>query len=232
MRLNSIDCQMTRIVIAAEKIYSLRQHESEWSIELHKHSILCKYWLTARKGMNSGYQTLLRTRDLYNQLSEEQKEGVKESLANISDKQYPGVVARETQRCINNKEEVLAHHQELRIKGMQQLKEIRARSGQEEKAKAIQKISNKESNRKDWQQIRQVMKPQERSNLNTIEIPMQDKDGEMTDDPDKAVTWQQVTDPVSIENKLKERNIRHIGQAEGTLFLTRFFNFHLNYPLY
>jgi hypothetical protein len=67
-----------------------------------------------KKGMNSGYQTLLRTRELYNLLSEEQNDGVKKSSANITDKQYPGVVARETQRCIDNKKELIKHHQELK----------------------------------------------------------------------------------------------------------------------
>jgi hypothetical protein len=50
LRLNSIDRQMTRIVTKAEKMCSSKHHESEWLIELHRHSILCKYWLTSRKG--------------------------------------------------------------------------------------------------------------------------------------------------------------------------------------
>jgi hypothetical protein len=57
--------------------------------------------------MNNRYQTLLRTRELYNQLSEEQKEGVKRTLANVSVEQYPGVVARKSQRCIDYKKELL-----------------------------------------------------------------------------------------------------------------------------
>jgi hypothetical protein len=100
MIMNSIDRQMTRIVIKAEKTCSSKHHESEWSIELHRHSILCKYWLTARKGMNSGYQALFRTRELYKQLSTEQQEGVKKTLAIVADEQY---VARESHRCIDYK---------------------------------------------------------------------------------------------------------------------------------
>jgi hypothetical protein len=62
------------------------------------------------------------------------------------------------------------------------------------------------------------MKPQERSNLNTIEIPLHDANGEPTDDPEKAATWQRITDPIIIEDKLLERNKKHFGQAEGSLF--------------
>jgi hypothetical protein len=87
---------------------------------------------------------------------------------------------------------------------MQHLKEIRARMGQEQQAIAIKKISDIESSRRDWQQIRLVMKPQEKSNLNTIEIPIRDKDGKITDDPKKAASWRRVTDPTLIEDKLLE----------------------------
>jgi hypothetical protein len=132
-------------------------------------------------------------------------------------------VAKETQRCIDYKKELIEHHQELCMKGMKQLKDIRARMGKGQRSKAIQTISNKETSRKDWQQIRQIMKPQERSNLNTIKIPLQDENGELTDDPDKAVTWYWIMDPTLIEDKLLERNVKHFGQAEGTLFSTQHF---------
>jgi hypothetical protein len=111
-RLNSIDQQIT----TAEGKFSSRHHESEWSIELHQHSILCKYWLTSIKGMSSGYQTAYRTKELYNLLTKEQQEGVKRLLINATEETYPNIVAREAQRCVDYKRELLEHHQELRIK--------------------------------------------------------------------------------------------------------------------
>jgi hypothetical protein len=67
------------------------------------------------------------------------------------------------------------------------------------------------------------MKPQEKSNFNTIEIPLHDTQGEPTNDAEEAATWQRITDPVLIEDKLLEQNIKHFGQAEGTLFTNQYF---------
>jgi hypothetical protein len=103
-RLNSIDCQKTRTVTTAEQKYSSIHHKSEWSIELHQHSILCKYWLTSKKGMNSGYQTAFKTKEPYNQLTKEQ--GVQRLLTNINDDMYPSIVSREVQRCVDYKKEL------------------------------------------------------------------------------------------------------------------------------
>lgn len=65
-----------------------------------------------------------------------------------------------------------------------------------------------------------------KSGINYLEIPDKDKDGNDTNDPDKAVSWEIVSDPVDINMKLIERNVKHFGQAEGTdLLLTLFVNY-------
>jgi hypothetical protein len=95
---------------------------------------------------------------------------------------------------------------------------IRAREGNVQQAKAIQQISKKEEARRRWKNIKQALKPSTKSELNTIEIPLCDKYGKATDEPDKAVAWRRITEPSEIENTLLERNIKHFGQAEGTIF--------------
>jgi hypothetical protein len=54
--------------------------------------------------------------------------------------------------------------------------------------------------------------------ISHIEVPDCDAFGERTQDPDKAVTWRQVTDPTEIEDTLLKRNTAHFGQAQGTPF--------------
>jgi hypothetical protein len=102
---------------------------------------------------------------------------------------------------------------------MKQLKEIRMREGQGQLANIIQQITNKKIRKNDWKKIRQVMKPQDRSSFNTIEIPLHDEHGQTTEDPDRATMWQRITDPTMIEEKLLDRNLKHFGQAEGSLFI-------------
>jgi hypothetical protein len=51
-----------------------------------------------------------------------------------------------------------------------------------------------------------------------IEVPLCDKFGEPKTDPDNAVAWKRITDPSEIQDKLLERNIKHFGQASGTVF--------------
>jgi hypothetical protein len=45
-----------------------------------------------------------------------------------------------------------------------------------------------------------------------------DASGQLTNDPDKAVTWQTIADPVEIEERLLALNIPHLSQDQGTLF--------------
>jgi hypothetical protein len=55
----------------------------------------------------------------------------------------------------------------------------------------------------------------------TIEVPNLDNDQRPTNNPDLAVSWATISDPIQIEECLLARNIAHFGEAEGTLFTTR-----------
>jgi hypothetical protein len=66
-----------------------------------------------------------------------------------------------------------------------------------------------------------VFHPAQRSSLNTIEVPHTDIHNELTDDPDVAATWTTISNPLLIEERLLARNIKHFGQAQGTLVTTQ-----------
>jgi hypothetical protein len=70
----------------------------------------------------------------------------------------------------------------------------------------------------DWEKIRNTFNPYNRSGLCTLEVPLYDAQGNATNDPDEAVSWKRVCDPRQIEECLLARNIKHFGQAEGSLF--------------
>jgi hypothetical protein len=70
----------------------------------------------------------------------------------------------------------------------------------------------------DWDKVRNSFNPRVRSSLCSLEVPLRDAQGNETYEPDEALTWQRVSDPTQIEACLLARNIKHFGQAEGTLF--------------
>jgi hypothetical protein len=70
----------------------------------------------------------------------------------------------------------------------------------------------------DWVKLRQTFNPKLRSGICNIEITLKDADGNLTNNPDKAVTWKRIHDPQLVEECLLARNINHFGQAEGTFF--------------
>jgi hypothetical protein len=50
-----------------------------------------------------------------------------------------------------------------------------------------------------------------------MKVPYLDKDSNQYNDPKQAVSWNTISDPLEIEERLMERNITHFGQAHGTL---------------
>ena len=83
--------------------------------------------------------------------------------------------------------------------------------------------------RADWKTIKQTLRPIVRSGISSVEVPNLDENGSPTDDPDRAVSWKRLTDPTDIEERLLDRNIKHFGQAEGTLFTTNDITKHFEY---
>jgi hypothetical protein len=125
----------------------------------------------------------------------------------------------ELKRHLDMKRELVKHHEELRIKGMSRLAEIRQRKGDESGAKAIRKISKAESNRRNWKEIQGVPKPHQQLDLATIKIPHLNHWNEEADNPEVAVKWQRVSDPSLIEDKLLIQNIKPFGQNKGLSLL-------------
>jgi hypothetical protein len=80
--------------------------------------------------------------------------------------------------------------------------------------------SKQEQYIKQWQTINPVFHPSQRSSLNTLNVPHLSDQSQPTDDPDKASIWKTISDPIIIEEKLLARNIKHFGQAQGSLFTT------------
>ena len=83
--------------------------------------------------------------------------------------------------------------------------------------------------REDWTSVKSTLRPKVKSGISSIEVPHLDEDGKPTDDPDKAVCWKRLTDPTEIKERLLDRNIKHFGQAEGTLFTTNDLTKHFDY---
>jgi hypothetical protein len=109
-------------------------------------------------------------------------------------------------------------HKLLRQQSLDALKMQRLSQGNAKEAAIIGKIATKEMRKADWLLLRNIFNPKQNSDISNIEVPDKDIDCYHTSDSDKAMTWRRLYDPVHIEETLLERNIKHFGQAEGTLF--------------
>jgi hypothetical protein len=143
---------------------------------------------------------------------------LEKTIKDISAIQLQQIASKELKKNLSLKRELIQHHVELRIKGMQQLAEIRMRDKDEAGAEAIRQISKAKANQRDCKTIKHLFKPQFHSGINSIEIPHLNQHNEETDNPDEAISWKRVTDPSQVEENLLCRNITHFGQAQGTLF--------------
>jgi hypothetical protein len=49
--INALDKQVTEICLKVEREQCLKRHETDWSIQIHHQSLICKYWITRNKGV-------------------------------------------------------------------------------------------------------------------------------------------------------------------------------------
>ena len=228
-QLNKLDKQITEIMLSSEQTFCKMKQDTEWSIELHQTSIMCNYWARRYKGIKNGIITTKQTTALYNSLKEDKQVEIDTLIDGRSYCELYRISRFQMIKYINYKKELRRHHKELRKNGLQHLKAIRTEKGQKKEAKIIQKIANCEMKRADWKTIKQTLRPIVRSGISSVEVPNLDENGSPTDDPDRAVSWKRLTDPTDIEERLLDRNIKHFGQAEGTLFTTNDITKHFEY---
>jgi hypothetical protein len=107
----------------------------------------------------------------------------------------------------------------LRRQSLDALKQQRLSLGQQKEAAIIGKIATKEMRKADWLKLRNIFNPKQKSGISNIEIPDKDDQVNPTSDPDKAFTWKRIYDPTQVEAHILEQNVKHFGQAEGTLEL-------------
>jgi hypothetical protein len=141
--------------------------------------------------------------------------------------------------------QLLTTHRELHHQGLLSLKEIRKQEGNLEAEEIIREIKRHELHNEDLaiaralknpkgkplptkqelylkqrQLISPAFHPNQRSSLNTIDVPYLDENKQPTNDPDRATIWTTISDPIEIEERILACNISHFGQAQGTLFTT------------
>ena len=219
VKLNQLDKQITEIMLAAEKQRCSRRHESEWSIELHTTSLMCKYWTKQFKGLINGIIVSKQIKTIWQKLPVDKKNEINSKLhQDHSNQELMKISKNNMIYYLAYKRELIRHAKSLRIKGLLHLKELRTSEGKNKEAAIIGKIYRKEMTKQDWAIVKNKLRPAQRSGISNIEVPDKDRFGNDTNDPDKAITWKRITDPSEVEDKLLERNIKHFSQANETLF--------------
>jgi hypothetical protein len=227
--INQLDKNVTKILLQAEQKCCKVRHESEWSVAIHICSIMCKYWLKVFKGAKNNINVKQQLELIYVKLPENKKEELTHITQNKSNKDIQLVAKQQLRIHILYKKLLLSKHKSLRKQDLTNFQTTRLSNGEGKEASIIRKIANHEMRKDDWDKIRNSFNPRVQSGLCTLEVPLHDAQGNETHDPDEALTWQRVSDPRDIEIHLLARNIKHFGQADGTLFtrpeITKLFHY-------
>jgi Reverse transcriptase (RNA-dependent DNA polymerase) len=244
-KLNRLDKQITEIILAAEQSQVPRAFKSDWSVAIHQQALVCKYWALLCKGFRNRTDTSRQAMSIYLQITPTLQNRIDDS----SNYRYRPTLRRicfqQLRQATTYQRHLISIHKELRQQGLLSLKTTRECEDNPKVAEIISKIMRYELHTQDlaiirslknpkgpilpskqnqylqqWQRINPVFHPPTRSNLNTVEVPHQDAARQPTNDPDNAVIWKTISDPLIIEEKLLARNTAHFGQAQGTLFTT------------
>jgi exonuclease III len=128
-KLNTLDKQITEIMLAAERNQCPKQHETEWSVVIHHQAQLCRYWALIVKGTKNRIDTKKQAREVFQQLPEE----MQSEIQNITQYHHPMTTQRECNRQLRlarkYHRQLLKTHRDLRHQGLLCLKEIRASEG-------------------------------------------------------------------------------------------------------
>jgi hypothetical protein len=227
--INNLDANITKIMMSAEKKCCNARHDSNWSVALHVCSLMCKYWVKTFKGAKNNINVSRQIAPLYSKLPPNKKDEILLLIHNKTNRELQSIAKQQLRRHILYKKELLSKHKKLRQQDLLQFQADHLSKGQGKEASIIRKIANCEMRKADWDKVRNTFNPRVRSGLCTLEVPLKDAQGNDTNDPDEAVTWKRVSDPKEIEDCLLARNIKHFGQAEGSLFtrpdITQLFNY-------
>jgi ribonuclease HI len=220
LSINKLDSSITEIMLSAEKKCCRARYESQWSIAIHVSSLVCKYWLKMFKGIRNNIDVTLQLDIIYSRLPETNQADITLLTNNKNQKEKLLISRQQLRLNISSKKQLLYNHQELRKHSLLQLQERYAIKGAQKEATIVSKIATKEMKKADWAKLRNMFNPKLKSGITNIEVPDKDVNGNKTNDPEKAISWQRISDPAKIEECLLNRNIRHFGQAEGSFFTT------------
>ena len=207
--LNELDQQVVQIGLTAEQSICKKRPSTDWSPPLHQASLKIRYWVVSYRGLRNNVQVT-------NQLALIRKELSEHSISMIDSNKLS--LKSAIRQAKADKTELMKNHKDLCIAYLQE--RIKADSEYEHITftQAAKRIANKEQSAKIFAELKEIFHQGQRLGISHIMVPDRDKDGNVTDDPNKAVSWTHITIPDEIENTLLNYSIRHFGQAQGSVF--------------
>jgi hypothetical protein len=176
--INALDKQVMEICLKVEREQCPKRHETDWSIQIHHQSLICKYWIMRNKGIrcyiNNEQQAYKRLSTLPPELKENIDGIIKtQILAAKSIEKKARAIRKQMRKAINAKQEMLKQHEELRRQSLEESKNNQSEYGQNKKAKIIVSIQMKELSRNRWRRIRQALNPKATTRIETHRYPRQ-----------------------------------------------------------
>jgi hypothetical protein len=196
-KLNSIDKQITEIVLAAERRKAVLRHATRWSPQIDNISKFIRYWRICIKGNRT-------RRDV-----ERIKDSVLHSISESHRNQLLNMIPLSTdpnqalKQALKIKQQYLRSDWDLHV---QHRIEVARRTQMNIKTTTLNKQAY---TKRCHTNIRIAMGNAPKGGLSSIDVPIMDEERNI-------VKWHTVRDPNTIENLIIQRNIQHFGQARDT----------------
>ena len=195
---DNLDKLITQLMLFAERKCCKKKERALWSPTLQQSNLIIQYWNIMTKSKRQGIRVDHRLNHIKGRMNQASRENINNTTTTAK------VALKE---AIAKHKELLKNSQELRREYLQSI--IDDLTERDEKTKTtLKSLMYREESNYDFRLIRSVYKGQQSKGVTHIMVP------------DSNDTYKVLTDPITIEDKIIERNIGHFGQANDTPFAT------------
>lgn len=207
--LNDLDAEVTGHMLKAEIATCSEKPPTPWTPAIHQAALVIQYWTLQYRNRNINY-------DIAPQLGR---------IVDSLDTKYHKCTIQASGTARTNLHKAKLYKQRLQMESILKrqnhrrefiTQEAEFRNTKEEHEAS--RLAMKAETNHLYRYLEKIYGKRRNLGVSGIEIPFQDQDGNLTEDPNAAVTWIKVHDPDTIINHLIRRNIQHFGQAEGSPF--------------
>lgn len=207
--LNLLDNEVTKYMLQAEKETCSAKPSFPWSPSMHQAALVIQYWTLRYRNRNKDYNISEQLQKIYDKLSDQQQQAIDTTTSSVRYNLHRAKIDKQLLQL-----EAVTKRRSARITRIEQEADFRETDPSFE----AQRFAMIDETHHLFRYLEKLYGKKRSIGITGIEIPLRDKQGNLTDDPALADTWLRIHDPDEIVRHLIRRNIQHFGQAQGTAF--------------